>query len=60
MYRERIHKPLTFRIFSPALLDVVQNEWQQMLKPFIPNLPNAEIVLQETRAEVYRLWSEAK
>jgi predicted nucleotidyltransferase component of viral defense system len=52
--------PSPSEFFSSALLDVVQVEWQQMLKPFIPNLPNAEVVLRETQAEVYRLWSEAK
>ena len=36
-------------IFEPALLDEVRAAWDRTLGPFVPDLPEVEQVLTETR-----------
>jgi hypothetical protein len=36
-------------VFEPMLLDEVRATWERTLGPFVPDLPNVEKVLAETR-----------
>jgi hypothetical protein len=36
-------------VFEPALLDEVRATWERTLGPFVPDLPDVDQVLAETR-----------
>lgn len=38
--------------FDPAYINVVISEWEQWLKPFVRDLPPAEVVLQEIKDKI--------
>lgn len=39
-------------IFEPTLLDEVRRTWERTLGPFVPDLPDVELVLAEARAHL--------
>jgi len=39
-------------IFEPALLDELRRTWERTLGPFVPRLPDVELVLTEVRAHL--------
>ena len=42
-------------VFEPALLDEVRATWVRTLGPFVPELPDVETVLAETRERLEAL-----
>ena len=44
--------------FAPELLELAQAEWDRLLRPFVPQCPAAQQVLEDLPALVFGLWSE--
>jgi len=42
--------------FAPVLLDIARRQWEKQLRIFVPMAPPAEVVLEEARTLVGRLW----
>lgn len=41
-------------IFEPTLLDAVRSSWDRTLRPFVPELPDVDLVFAETKARLER------
>ena len=58
--RKAAHKEVQLKspddFFLPALQVIARREWDKQLRIFVPTAPEADIVLQETRLLVERLW----
>ena len=56
------HRKVTFNapdeFFAPDLLELAHVEWDRLLRPFVPNCPPAQQVLDELRSLVFDIWSE--
>lgn len=47
------------QLFSEILLDDLDRSWERWLAPFVPGLPDQEIVIQETKKLLQLIWHHA-
>jgi len=48
--------PLDF--FAPALLETARAEWEHQLRPFVPDCPAMEYVVEDLQPWVVSLWRD--
>jgi predicted nucleotidyltransferase component of viral defense system len=58
--RKSIHRNVDAKsaddFFSPPLQEIARRQWEKQLRIFVPTAPPAEVVLEEARTHVRRLW----